>query len=257
MRDLILMPREQNENSREYAYRVMRENIVTLHFQPGEMLNENAVAEALSISRTPVREAFLALRKENMIDVRPRSASIVSLINSNLLYQGIMLQVAVEMEMMRVLCGNLDDWLIGQWRTNLKLQEEAIALAGGLRRYLALDDEFHRLAYLATRKGNLYRVAKILSSQLDRLRYLLFLEGKIEYRNGFAEHREIYVRMLAGVYDGFASLYLPHRMGVERHIPEMAEKYPKYFDAPSGRDGRMGRLEKIIRIAAAHREGRP
>lgn len=251
MRDMVMLPREQDENSREYAYRVLRENIITLHLRPGEMLNENAVADALSVSRTPVREAFFALRKENMIDVRPRSTSIVSLINLNTLRQGIMIQVMAEMEIMRLLCGNLDDWLIERWQHNLKQQRDAIASPDELRRYLVLDDEFHHLAYVAARKSNLYRIAKTLSSQLDRLRYLLLLEGKIEYAGGFVQHREIFVRMLAGVYRDFADLYLPHRMGVEKYIPDIAAKYPEYFDAPAGHDRRMNRLEQIIREGRA------
>jgi DNA-binding GntR family transcriptional regulator len=256
MRDMLLLPREQKENNREYAYRVLRENIVTLHFPPGEELNENAAAEALAISRTPVREALFALRKESMVDARPRNGSIVSLINLNALRQGIMMQVMVEMEIMRLLCGNLDDWLITQWRSNLEMQEEALAAPGGQRRYLRLDDEFHRLAYLAARKGNLHRQTKILASQLDRLRHLLFLEGKVEYGTGLAEHKEIYVRMIAGTYANFAALYLPHRMGVERYIPGIAAKYPEYFDAPSGGDGRMARLEAIIARTSGRREAR-
>ena len=255
MRELTLLPREAKENNREYAYRVLRENIITCNLPPGEVLNENAVAEMLASSRTPVREALFTLRMENMVEVRPQSASIVSLIDLNLLRQGVMMQVMVETEIMESLCGNLDETLIHRWRDNLAGQREAVASPDKTRHYLALDDEFHRLAYVAARKENLYRVTKTLSSQLDRLRYLLLLEGRIEYKSGFAEHKELFIRLLSGMRKGLAELYLPHRLGVEKHIPAVAAKYPEYFRTDAEHDGRMDVLAGLMGCSLGAGEG--
>lgn len=247
MDEITILPKEANESGREYAYRVLRENIITFKLRPGEILNENAMADMLSSSRTPVREALFTLRKENMVEVRPQSSSIVSLIDLNLLRQGIMMQVMVELEMLRTLGGSLDNAWIKRLRDNLRLQKDAVASTEKTRHYLRLDDEFHRLIYTAARKENLYRVTKTLSSQLDRGRYLLLMEGKIENRSGFEEHKDILVRLIAGVREGLAELYIRHRMGVEKHIPHIAGKYPDYFKAFHWEDNRMAKLAGIIK----------
>lgn len=246
MREMVLLPREAKENSREFAYRVLRENIITLTLPPGEVLNEQVLAEQLSISRTPVREAIFTLRKENMVVVRPQTASTVSLIDDNLLRQGIMMQVTVEMEILSMLCGNMDETLIQRLRDNLRRQREILQTDGSERQYLTLDDEFHRYLYLAARKDRLYRAAKTLASQLDRVRYLLVLEGRIGSLSGYGEHKEIFTRLVAGVRGGLASLYLPHRTGVEPNILYIAGKYPEFFKTAVTHDDRITRMTKII-----------
>ena len=50
--NMIILDRNENESHREYAYRVMRENIMQLEMKPGEIVNEVKIAEELSISRT-------------------------------------------------------------------------------------------------------------------------------------------------------------------------------------------------------------
>jgi len=48
---------------------VLREGIMNGSFEPGERLKEEEIAEALGVSRTPVREAFLVLATEGLIDL--------------------------------------------------------------------------------------------------------------------------------------------------------------------------------------------
>lgn len=246
MRDFALSPRKRDESGREYAYRVLRDNIITLTLPPGEVLNEHVVADKLSISRTPVREALFTLRKENMVVVRPQSGSTVSLIDADILRQGLMMLVMVEMEIMRRLCGALDAGVIRQLQENLKAQRATIHKNELERPYLVHDDEFHRIFYLAAHKENVYNNAKALSSQLDRVRVFLYKERFIESDASIDQHYEIYVRMVSGVWEGFPALYLPHRMGVEKYIPAVAAKYPDYFAAPTAPDARMRRLAGIV-----------
>ena len=50
---LLISPRLEGENNREYAYRVLRQNIITLQFAPGQTLSEAELSEKLEMSRTP------------------------------------------------------------------------------------------------------------------------------------------------------------------------------------------------------------
>jgi len=57
---------------------VLRENIISGNIQPGEKIGENQVAEALNISRPPVREAFRILSTEGLITLVPRKGAFVT-----------------------------------------------------------------------------------------------------------------------------------------------------------------------------------
>ena len=46
------------ETVREYAFRAITENIISLDLAPGTAISENEIAGFLGISRTPVRESI-------------------------------------------------------------------------------------------------------------------------------------------------------------------------------------------------------
>ena len=76
--------RNPGESHAEFAYRVLRSNILTLNMKPGMVINEKEIAAQLKISRTPVHEAVLKLKYEFLIDVRARKESKVSYIDVDL-----------------------------------------------------------------------------------------------------------------------------------------------------------------------------
>ena len=57
MDKLELREKEPHETVREYAYRVLYQNIMTLKLPPGTAMSEQELSGILKVSRTPVREA--------------------------------------------------------------------------------------------------------------------------------------------------------------------------------------------------------
>lgn len=45
------------ENGRDYALRVIKDNIIHLDLEPGSQISENELSAELGLSRAPVREA--------------------------------------------------------------------------------------------------------------------------------------------------------------------------------------------------------
>ena len=64
--------RLQQETARDYAFRVLRDNIVSLELKPGTLISENEMAMELGLSRTPVREAIIDLAKVSIIETIPQ-----------------------------------------------------------------------------------------------------------------------------------------------------------------------------------------
>ena len=60
------------------AYRVVLEAIAAGSAPAGTLLTEGQVAEAIGMSRTPVREAFLRLSTEGLLDLYPKRGAIVT-----------------------------------------------------------------------------------------------------------------------------------------------------------------------------------
>ena len=60
------------ETGRDYALRILKDNIVRLELEPGSMVSENELASELGLSRTPVREALIELSKVNIVEIYPQ-----------------------------------------------------------------------------------------------------------------------------------------------------------------------------------------
>ena len=64
MEQIQLLEKEPRETVREYAYRVLYQNIMTMHLIPGTAMSEQELSNILGVSRTPVREAFIRLSQK-------------------------------------------------------------------------------------------------------------------------------------------------------------------------------------------------
>jgi len=57
---------------KEKAYRIIKEKLMKMEFEPGSRIREDLLAEEISMSRTPVREAINRLTAEGFINNIPR-----------------------------------------------------------------------------------------------------------------------------------------------------------------------------------------
>jgi DNA-binding GntR family transcriptional regulator len=73
-----------DRNSRQFrtvgdmVYEVLRESILKGVFQPGERLRQDQLAEAIGVSRIPVRSALLQLESDGLITFNPYRGAVVN-----------------------------------------------------------------------------------------------------------------------------------------------------------------------------------
>src|SRR5699024_3196850 len=148
--------KKEHENNREYVYRVLRDNIMTLKLLPGATVNEGELAELFHISRTPVHEAVLILKEESLIDVYPQSGSRISYIQIDILEEGYFMRSVLEPGILRMLGGSLSSGRLEPLRENLGQQKKALEKKGEDRidLFFKLDDEFHHRIYEMAGKKN-------------------------------------------------------------------------------------------------------
>ena len=70
---------DKNEIYSEKVYRQLKQLIVANHIKPGEILNERELADSLSVSRTPIRDALRSLEQEGWISKKGKF-KVVSLL---------------------------------------------------------------------------------------------------------------------------------------------------------------------------------
>ncbi len=64
---------EPRRNLTEHIYQRLKQDIFDFRLLPGDRITENVIAERMSASRTPVREALMRLQREGFVEVFYRS----------------------------------------------------------------------------------------------------------------------------------------------------------------------------------------
>src|SRR5262245_12070185 len=83
------------------AYEQIKEKILTLHFLPGQYLNEGALCAMLGAGRTPVHQALQRLELEGLVEIMPRKGVIVQPDSILEVVKILDSRVTVEMELAR------------------------------------------------------------------------------------------------------------------------------------------------------------
>jgi DNA-binding GntR family transcriptional regulator len=127
----------------------------------GELLTEGEVADALGMSRTPVREAFLRLESEGLLRLYPKRGALVVPVSAREVEAVMETRALVErFAFARAIERGTD--VTGAMREAIARQEEH-AGAGALDDFVAADRAFHTVPVAAA--GN-----EILTALYDSLR---------------------------------------------------------------------------------------
>ena len=78
------------------VYDKLKKSIITLKLLPGTVISTQEIADEMNVSRTPVREAFLQLQREDLVETVPQKLTIDSRINLNLVEQERLLRESLE-----------------------------------------------------------------------------------------------------------------------------------------------------------------
>jgi DNA-binding GntR family transcriptional regulator len=70
----------ERKSLNQEVYQYIRQEIVNGRWQTGEKILEQTLAQQLKVSRTPIREAFNQLAREDIVELIPQRGCFVRLI---------------------------------------------------------------------------------------------------------------------------------------------------------------------------------
>lgn len=232
MTEIMITEKISGENNREYAYRILKNNIMSLKLLPGTTLNEGELSELFHMSRTPIHEAMIMLKEEALVSIYPQSGSNISYINVNILKEGYFLRSVIEPEIIRQLAGNMPSESMEKLKSNLDRQTAALTEPDNIDIFIKLDDEFHKTIYEAGKKSEVWYAIKRVSSHYDRVRYLDAIMTSSDLNSILKDHKKIYHILLIGYVADFdlRGFYDKHLGLYKKHFQEILEGYPEYFE---------------------------
>ncbi|MDR1535825.1 MAG: GntR family transcriptional regulator [Planctomycetota bacterium] len=214
------LPREK---ARDYALRILRDDIITLALQPGTRVTETALAARLGISRTPVREALVELAAYDLVEIYPQSGVLITKIDYDNIEESRFLRHALETHAVQEVCdlatpgdlAELED-IVAIQRTCLENKESAMLLK--------MDNQFHRNLFQICGKLKSYNLMQNMLVHFDRLRQ--FRLRMVKEYIVLEDHRAILDAIRAHDKEKAKQIMAVHLSRSKTYIYSLGEKYP-------------------------------
>jgi DNA-binding GntR family transcriptional regulator len=221
---------DRTRQSAPQVFEALRELIVSVQLEPGTVLQRAELAEHFGVSQTPIRDALLRLGEEQLVDIYPQHATVVSCIDLSAALQAHFLRRAIELEILVTLCALPDaahGELVRRLGSSLALQNAALEPLDVARLALA-DQAFHRDMYEAASVGPLWSLVRRQSGHVDRLRRLnLPDEGKPQAI--VRDHRAILEAIACKDAPAAEKALRQHLAGTLAFVDGIRERFPDWI----------------------------
>jgi DNA-binding GntR family transcriptional regulator len=222
-----LTDRLQRETGRDYALRMIKDNIVRLELKPGSMVSENELAKEMGLSRTPVREALIELSKVKIVEIYPQKGSVVSLIDYAMVDESQFMRNVLECAIAELDCRMATQEDIQKLRESLSLQQYYVKSDDTDAAFLEMDNQFHRMLFDIAKKPQVYTLMRSISIHFDRVRKLTLDDVKTV--NVFHDHEQI-VDAIVNKNEENARTCMQRHLNRFRIVEkQVREEYPQYF----------------------------
>ena len=219
---------DRDRQAAPQVFERLRGMIIELELPPGSPLSRAALAERFGVSSTPIRDALMRLEEEGLVEVFPQYATVVSRIDVHRAQQAHFLRQALELEIVRMLALKPDQALAAELNATIARQQQ-FAKAGAFEKFMAADNEFHALLYVAADKQDIWTLVRSRSGHIDRLRRLhLPSPGKAQ---DIVRHHRLIVKSIAGGEPEDAQKHLrTHLSGTLSELAQIRARHPEYLN---------------------------
>ena len=221
-----VLKREGKETAREFAFRVIKYNIISLELVPGSMVSENELALEIGVSRTPIREALIELSKLKVVEIYPQKGSCISLIDSELVDEARFLRLVLENSIVGMACDVATEESLLALEENLKLQEFYLKYPTK-DKLLQLDNEFHQLLFEICKKEFTYDLLSGMMTHFDRVRRLSLLI--IKDTKNLSDHKSLVEAIRNKDKKLSKEIITKHLSRYKVDEQELRSQYPNYF----------------------------
>jgi DNA-binding GntR family transcriptional regulator len=192
------------------AYAHVKQRLLDGRYAGGTLLSENEIARQLGISRTPVRQAFLQLEAEELLELYPRRGGLVRPVSAAEIEDVLEARLLIEQHCARRVAARGAELTAALEES---LAEQSRALVDGSVDFASSDRRFHRTIVAANRNAILTRQYDSLRDRQRRITAAAVAEDRDRVARFIAEHREIAAAIERGDGDAAAELTAAHLRG--------------------------------------------
>ena len=176
----------------DQIYEHLKSGILSGSVEPGERLNQEKVADELSTSRTPVREAFRRLEQEGLVERLPQGGVRVTSIDLESISHIFGVRQALEGYAIELACDRITQGVINELESIARqadtlLTKNNLTASEKLKLFFDLNTNFHETIYESTGNPFLIKVLLNIRQLILRMR-ATSLRDESTWRQTWAEH---------------------------------------------------------------------
>jgi DNA-binding GntR family transcriptional regulator len=210
--------RARNESAADRVYRWLRTRILDGTFPGGRLLSEGEVADAMEVSRTPVREAFLQLAAQDMLELYPKRGALVVSVTMGELREVMVARALMEPWAARSVAGRSDHAAVAAVLRSRTVEARKALEEGDEVGFQEADREFHQQLITATGNRLLGGFYASLRDRQLRAGMLAAYNDPARRAESMGEHDTIVAALERGDADTAAEAMLEHVNGTAREL---------------------------------------
>lgn len=188
------MQQEEMSGSRSLAEEVteiLRNRILQGDYEIGEKLTESKIASELKVSRTPIRDAFRELEKEQLVEYIPNKGCFARGFSREDMTDIYAVRKAVEQLAIRRVIEHADEQKLAELAEQLD-RMRCYTEQGNYEKLLQANEEFHYMIYRMTGSRFIVRIMKTYQEYVHLARReTLKTDGDLD--KIFQEHEALYL----------------------------------------------------------------
>jgi DNA-binding GntR family transcriptional regulator len=221
------MPQIMRITASEEIYQKLRNEILSLRFEPGQELNLQVLATQLEVSRSPVRDALMKLSRDNLVDIYPQKGTKVSCIDLKQVEEERFLRKSLEESAVRKFVPIALQKELDSMELSIDKQVQAMG-EKNFNRFLEADDTFHAAIFSGIQMERIWNLIKSQGGNHHRIRLLSFAEKDV-LGNIIDQHRNMLEAIRKKDLETILTLENTHLDKLLRETELMMQRHPNYF----------------------------
>jgi DNA-binding GntR family transcriptional regulator len=228
---LSISPLQRRKSLHEQTYEALRVFILSGELAPGERLVETQLAEQLSVSRTPIREALRQLQRETLLTADANGGLRIPTLSIDDAMQLYDCRIALEQLAVKESCANATDdeiQAIEHWVIQAEALGSDILTPANCPQMLEVDYCFHRAIASSTQNRWLLSMLDQLFDQMMLLRVQTTRHNPqvLDIRE---EHRFIFEAIACRNVDAAVQAIYTHLSASKQRVTQEVQALQRYY----------------------------
>ncbi len=224
-------PPRRKLSTQDSVYNALKKSILTLNLLPGTSISENEISKKYDVSRTPVREAFIQLSKESLLQIIPQKETKVSLIDLNRVEQEYFLRKQLETPVLDLFIKKADKFTFLKMEQYIEMQQKLLDSKDFIQ-FMNYDDLFHKTIFEAAGQNLSWEILETFSGHYHRIRLLSTWQKGIA-SNIVEQHTTLLNELKNNRVQESQNILKQHLIKLDKEKQTLLAQFPQYFETSS------------------------